>query len=250
MSEDDRIHQSSERRLEQIRAERGVPVRRAPLAVGALIGGALGVYFSDVSTQLLAVVRNGLASSGLPRTMNGSDELCSMLLMIANISWPALLGGLLGTITASLLQTGGRVRKNFAEGLRFQTLGVNAAGGASARMVWALVMIASAGCVITVKWPSLAAIPAMTLHGAVAAATGVILDSVCAALICGSLFAVADVWLARWRWERNTWMTESEAREERRRNDGDPEVKARRQQLLRRRVTGDARRKEVREQTA
>ncbi|NBX31956.1 MAG: hypothetical protein EBR07_04405, partial [Planctomycetes bacterium] len=60
MSSEERTHQSGEMRLERIRSEHGVPVRRSPIAVGALIGGALGAWASNVPQQLLETVRGGL----------------------------------------------------------------------------------------------------------------------------------------------------------------------------------------------
>ena len=56
MSEE-RTVASGERRIERIRAERGMPVRRAPIAAGALVGGAFGAWAAEMPVRLLGEVR-------------------------------------------------------------------------------------------------------------------------------------------------------------------------------------------------
>ena len=65
----------------------------------------------------------------------------------------------------------------------------------------------------------------------------------------GAALAIADVAVARWRWERGTMMTAAEAREERRASDGDPEAKQRRRHAARR-IAGTVRGKELRGKAA
>jgi flagellar biosynthetic protein FlhB len=90
----------------------------------------------------------------------------------------------------------------------------------------------------------------MPIDRAVESAGRITLDAVLAALGAGIVFALADVAIARWRWERSTRMSDTEAREERRRADGDPEAKSRRMAAARRTAAGLARGKDLRGQAA
>ena len=89
MSEE-RQNQSGERRLERIRAEHGMPVRRAPIAVGALVGGALGAWMAGVPAQLLVTVREGIAASASVAALDGAGSVRSLILQVAAAAWPAL----------------------------------------------------------------------------------------------------------------------------------------------------------------
>jgi hypothetical protein len=89
MSEE-RQNQSGERRLERIRAELGMPVRRAPIAVGALVGGALGAWMAGVPAQLLVTVRDGIAASASVAALDGAGSVRSLMLQVAAVAWPAL----------------------------------------------------------------------------------------------------------------------------------------------------------------
>jgi hypothetical protein len=248
MSEDRNV-QSGERRLERIRAERGMPVRRAPIAAGALVGGALGAWIAGVPAQLLATVRAGIVGAAVVAPADGGDAVRGLVTQVAAIAWPAFLGGLAGATVGALAQTGFRVRSSLG-GWRMQLPSASAAGGAPVRLAWAFVITGAAACAVWAEWPRVASMPAMPIDAAVSSAAHVMLDAVLAALGAGAAFAAADVALARWRWERATRMTDAEAREERRRADGDPETKSRRMQAARRTAAGLARGKELRGQAA
>lgn len=252
MSSEERNHQSGERRLERIRAEHGVPVRRSPIAVGALVGGALGAWASHVPAHLLETVRDGLQLSGNGAPADGAASIREMVFAVAAISWPALACGLAGAVSGALVQTGFRVRSSLGSSLAFRLPSVNGAGGAVARLSWALVLIGAAAWAVTAHWARLSSLPALPIAAAVESAARIVLDALLAALAAGVAFAVADVAIARWKWERSTRMDDAEAREERQRTEGDPNAKARRRAHARGmtnvNATGIARGKDLREQ--
>lgn len=252
MSSEERTHQSGERRLERIRAEHGVPVRRSPIAVGALVGGALGAWASHVPAHLLETVRDGLQLSGNGAPADGAASIRSMVFAVAAISWPALACGLAGAVSGALVQTGFRVRSSLGSSLAFRLPSVNGAGGAVARLSWALVLIGAAAWAVTAHWARLSSLPALPIAAAVESAARIVLDALLAALAAGVAFAAADVAIARWKWERSTRMDDAEAREERQRTEGDPNAKARRRAQARGmtnvNATGIARGKDLREQ--
>ena len=249
MSEE-RPNQSGERRLERIRAEHGMPVRRAPIAVGALVGGALGAWMAGVPAQLLVTVRDGIAASASVAALDGAGSVRSLILQVAAAAWPALAGGCAGAMTGALLQTGFRIRSSIGGTWRVRMPELGAAGGGVARMAWAVVLMAAGAWSLAVQWPRVAQLPAMPIDRAVESAGRITLDAVLAALGAGIVFALADVAIARWRWERSTRMSDAEAREERRRADGDPEAKSRRMAAARRTAAGLARGKDLRGQAA
>lgn len=240
---DERTVASGERRIERIRAERGMPVRRAPIAVGALVGGALGAWAAGVPAQLLAVVRDGVAAAGSTARADGAAEVRSMVLGVAAACWVPMACGLAGAVLGAAAQTGGRVRwLRPWQGVRVP--GRGAAPGSVGGAAWSIAVVGAAALAIAYGWPRLAALPAMSLQAALATASGLVLDAVLAALGACALVAAADVAIARWRWERATRMSPEEAREELRRSDGDPALKSRRRDAARR-IAGAARGKEA-----
>jgi len=228
MSSEERTHQSGEMRLERIRAEHGVPVRRSPIAVGALVGGALGAWASNVPQQLLETVRGGLKLAGNIAPADGAAALQNMVLSVAAIAWPALACGLVGAIVGALVQTGFRVRSSLGASIAVRLPSAKAAGGAVARLSWAVVLIGAAAWAVFAHWPRVSSLPALPIALAVESAARIVLDAVLAALAAGVVFAAADVAIARWKWERSTRMDDAESREERRRTEGDPNTKSRR----------------------
>lgn len=230
---DERTVASGERRVERIRAERGMPVRRAPIAVGAVVGGALGAWVAGVPGQLLAVVRDGVAGAASTAPADGAGEVQAMVLQVAATCWVPLACGVAGAVLGALAQTGGRLRwLRPWSGLRMP--GRGAALGGIGRAAWALAVVGAAALAVGCGWPRLAALPAMTLHAALASASSLVLDAVLAALVACSAVAAADVAIARWRWDRAARMSPEEAREEHRRSEGDPALKARRRDAARR----------------
>lgn len=235
MSSDERVIPAGERRIERARATHGMPVRRAPIAVGALAIGALAAWGGQVPQALLALVRQRLAGAGdaaMPGSGNlalGEEALRSLVMDVASAAWPALLGGVVGAALGALLQTGFRLRAPASGGRARLHSPAAAAAGAVARLAWAIVLGAAAASAIAMDWPRVAAMPQMPLSAASDAAGRVVLDAVLAALGAGSVLAIADVALARWRWARALQMTPEEAREERRSTEADPAVRGRRQ---------------------
>lgn len=246
---DDRTVPSGERRLERIRAERGVPVRRAPIAACALVGGALGAWAGDVHGRMLEVVRGGLAGAGSVIVPDGASAVREALLPVAGAIAVPVACGIAGAALGAGAQTGFRLRAVAASPWRLRMPGAADAGGAAARTAWAIAILLAAAAAVAVDWPRVASIPALPLAAALDAAAAVALDAVFAALGSCAALAIADVAVARWRWERGTMMTAAEAREERRASDGDPEAKQRRRHAARR-IAGTVRGKELRGKAA
>ena len=240
---------SGERRLERIRAERGMPVRRAPIAACALVGGALGAWAGDVHGRMLSVVREGLAASGSVALPDGGATVRDTIVSVGCATAIPLACGAAGAAVGALSQTGFRVRAVGAAPWRVRVPGAAEAGGAFARMAWALTVMIAAGGAVALGWQRIAAIPALPLAAGLDAAAAVALDAVLAALGACAALAIADVALARWRWERATRMTADEAREERRGAEGDPDTKQRRRHAARR-IAGTVRGKELRGKAA
>jgi flagellar biosynthesis protein FlhB len=160
------------------------------------------------------------------------------------------------------MQTGFRVRSSLGASIAMRLPSGKAAGGAVARLSWALVLIGAAAWAVFAHWSDVSALPALPIAAAVASAARVVLDAVLAALAAGVVCAAADVAIARWKWERSTRMDDAEAREERRRTEGDPNTKSRRTSQARNitraqgrgmttvTAAGAARGKDLREQAA
>jgi len=235
---------SGERRLERIRAERGMPVRRAPIAACALVGGALGAWGGDVHGRMLEVVRDGLTASGSVALPDGGEAVRGAVATVASAVGIPLVCGAVGAAVGALAQTGFRLRTVGAASWRVRVAGAGDAGGALARMAWAFAVMLAAGGAVALGWPRIAAIPALPLAAGLDAAAAVALDAVLAALGACVALAIVDVAVARWRWERATRMTAAEAREEHRGVDGDPETKQRRRHAARR-IAGTVRGKEL-----
>lgn len=234
-----------ERRLERIRAEHGMPVRPSPVAIGVLAGGALGTFLGVTPAALVGLVRGGLADAGALHPLDGAAALRTCVGSVAAIAWPSLTCGAVGGAIGALVQTGFRVR---VPSLRVPSLRAPrvAAMGGPVRVAWALALLAAAACAVAADWSRIAALPAQPIHAAVASSAAVVLDAVLAALGAGVVFAIADVFVARVRWQRATRMTAAEAREERRGSDGDPGARSRRRSVARRMHAGMARGRELR----
>ena len=240
---DERTITPGERRVEGIRAERGMPVRRAPIAVGALVGGAAGAWASGVPAALVGTVRDGLAGAGTQASIDGPSHVRALVLAVAAACAVPLACGVAGAVAGVVVQTGARLRW-IRPSLAVRVPGRGAAGGSLGRLAWACAVLAASAAALAHGWPRLAALPAMPLHAALGAASRVVLDTVLAALAASIAVAAADVALARWRWARSVRMSPEEAREEQRRTDGDPALRARRRDAARRNA-GTARRREL-----
>jgi hypothetical protein len=215
------------------------------VAIGALVGGAAGVWMADVAGALGHGVRDGLANAGAVAAVDpsmGAAAVRAVANAVASAAWPAMVGGVLGAAVGALVQTGGRLRVPGAGARPRMQSPMAAAAGATARIGWAAVLGGAAAAALAADWPRVAVLPSLGLAAAVGAAGRIAMDVVAAALVAGCALAVADVALARWRWERALRMTPEEAREERRAAEGDPDARMRRRAAARRmRVPADAR---------
>lgn len=242
---DEREIMPGERRLERIRAEHGMPVRQSPVAIGVLAGGALGTLLGVDPAALVGLVRGGLADAASLHVPDGAAVLRACIASAAAVAWPSLACGAAGGAVGALVQTGFRVR---VPSLRMPSLRAPrvAAMGGPVRVAWALALLAAAACAVAADWTRIAALPAEPTRAAVASAASVVLDAVLAALGAGVLFSMADVLVARVRWQRAVRMTAAEARDERRGTDGDPGTRSRRRSVARRMHAGMARGRELR----
>lgn len=240
---------SGERRLDRIRAEQGVPVRQAAVAIGVLAGGAAGTALGGVPEALLGTVRDGLAGAGSAEAVDGAGAVRASLASVAWIAWPSLVGGLAGGAAGALAQTGLRVRLLRLRPPTPRALRIEALGGPM-RVLWALALVSAAAGAVAADWAAVSALPAQPLAAAIGAAAGIVTDAVLAALGAGLLFALCDVLAARRRWERATRMTADEAREEHRHSDGDPAGRSHRRSVARRMHAGLARGREARASAA
>lgn len=237
MSETERSIPAGERRLERIRATHGMPVRGMPVAIGALVGGALGVWAAGVVGVLGAAVRDGLSQAGSAGAVDpamGAESVRAIALGVAAAAWPAMVGGVLGAALGALVQTGGRLRVPGSGARSRLAAPTTAAAGAFVRIGWAAVLAGAASAALAADWPKLAALPRLPLEDALRTAAGIATDVVAAALVAGCALAVVDVAWARWRWTQAAQMTPEEAREERRAAEGDPDARGRRRAAARR----------------
>lgn len=249
MSDGDRTVLPGARRLGRMRDEIGVPVRSSPIGALALVGGAAGLWWGGAGASAVEFVSRSLATAGaVGPGLDGTADVRSALLAVARLAGPACIGAAAGASLGCLVQGAGRWRPRRRG--RPGRPSVSSAGGAAARALWAMAMTAAAAAAVSMHAGRLAAMPAMPFRDGLQAAGSMVLDAVLAALAAGAVFAVADVALARWRWARAARMTAAEAREERRLEDGDPSLRARRRAAGRTMIAGPARRKDHRAEAA
>jgi len=213
------------RRIERIVRERGVPIRRAPVAAGALLGGVAGCWTGGTGGALLESVRTGLAGAGIAPARD-AEAAAWMADAMAAAAWPAA-GALLGALLGAVVQGAGPWRPMRGGGVRMPG-GAAALGGGAVRVASGACMMAAGGAVLWSSWQRLGSLPSVDLAGALEQAGEVVIDAVAAGLGVGLAFAAADVAVARWRFARSMRMNAAEAREEQRLEHGDPAWRARR----------------------
>jgi hypothetical protein len=254
MSDGDRDVLPGARRLERIRDEFGAPVRSSPIGALALVGGAVGLWWGGTAASAVDLVARSLSSAGAVGNaidgsgIDGVGGLREAVLASLRLAGPACVGAAAGAWLGAFVQGAGRWRPRRRGRPGGPTAA--AAGGAAARALWAVTMMGAAAAAVTLHAGRLAAMPAMPLRDGVQAAGAIVLDAVLAALASGAAFAVVDVMIARWRWARAARMTAAEAREERRLEDGDPSLRARRRAAGRTMIAGSARRRDQRAEAA
>lgn len=226
---DERTIDAGPRRIERLRERHGVPVRAAPCAIAAIACGIVAAWAFDVPGRLLAGVVDGLRVAGqaAPRGvgLDGAAEVRDVVGAVIAACWPVAAASLAGAWIGAALQGAGRwspVRR----GRRALVPTAASAGGAAVRAAWGVGMSAAAAAAVWMHWPAIATLPALGLGAALARAAPVVTDALLAAVGTGLAVAAIDVGVARLRWSAAARMDTAEAREERRLEDGHPEVRA------------------------
>lgn len=237
---DDRTIPAGERRLDRARMQGFAPVRRIPVALCGVVGGALGALLADLPSRLAEQLQRGLAQAAeAPMSQPASPPasaiaapLADAMLSVLAAAWPALLGGVLGVLAGTLLQTGGALawrRPSFDMAARLaQMSGPGAWGRAVSGLLGVTAALCVAGAVVVAEWNTLATAARAPLAAGVAEASGVVVRAVLAALVTLVALAAADLWLARRRWRTQLAMTPTEAQEESRAAEGHPQTRQRR----------------------
>lgn len=233
---DDRTIPAGERRLDRARMQGFAPVRRIPVALCGVVGGALGALLADLPSRLVEQLQRGLAQAAeapvSPPASAIAAPLADAMLSVLAAAWPALLGGVLGALAGTLLQTGGALawrRPSFDMAARLaQMSGPGAWGRAMSGLLGVTAALCVAGAVVVAEWSTLATAARAPLAAGVAETSGVVVRAVLAALVTLVALAAADLWLARRRWRTQLAMTPSEAQEESRAAEGHPQTRQRR----------------------
>jgi hypothetical protein len=238
MSEE-RTIDAGPRRLERLRERHGAPVRAAPCAIGAITAGLAAAWAFGVPARLLGEVSEGLRAAGHAGLsgggVDGAAEVRSVVAAVAAACWPVPAAALAGAWLGAVVQGAGRW--SLVRGARRPAVPTAASlGGATVRAAWGVAMAASAAAVVWMHWPAIAALPALGLGAGLARAAPVVTDALLAAVGAGIAVAAVDVAAARLRWRASARMDTAEAREERRLEDGHPEVRAQRRAAARRTV--------------
>lgn len=238
MSEE-RTIDAGPRRIERLRGRHGAPVRAAPCAMGAIAGGLAAAWAFDVPGRLLVEVSGGLRAAGLVGLagggFDGATEVRSAVGAVAAACWPVPASALAGAWIGAALQGAGRWSFVRA-GRRTPVPTVTTLGGAVVRAAWGVGMAGAAAAAVWMHWPAIAALPGLGLGAGLARAAPVVTDALLAAVGAGVAVAAIDVAAARMRWRAAARMDTAEAREERRLEDGHPEVRAQRRAAARRTV--------------
>lgn len=225
---DERSVEPGERRVRSVRREHGVPVRPGPVAAGALVGGALGTWASDLPGRLLASVELGLGAAPRLAVPEGGAAVRSLLAAVAAAAWAPVLAAAAGAACGALLQTGGNIRRVAPRAERWRAPSVRAVATVPLRAVAALAVLAAGASAVVADWPLVAALPALPLGPALSSSAAVAGDAIAAAFVALVLVAAADAAAARWSWRRSLRMTAEQAREEHRGTEGDRSLGRRR----------------------
>lgn len=256
MSHDDRSIPATERRLLQARQRGMMPVRRAPIALAGVAGGALGAAMSGGPNALLGMLERALgtglspswagaggsigavsASGAVGAAGDPGAQVAAIIGATLAVSWPVMAGGVVGAALGAAAQTGGMLswnRPRGSLGARLLSMsGPGAWGRAASGLAWTLAAMATAGVALWSQWATIASLPNMPLAGAARASVGVASVAVLAAFASLAAIAIVDALLSRARWQRSLAMSPQEAREEQRATDGDPLVRNHRRRAAR-----------------
>ena len=232
----DRTEAATPRRLERARQEGRAPVSRelTMLAVLACGGGA-----AMLTADNLAPFAQRLA--GLMEAASLRDAtLDAPLLLLARTVLPVAVACLLGAAAATLLQTGfllhaGGLRPQFSRidpraGLR-RLFGTDALVEAGRSLLKLTAFAVASWTALLPLWPALR----LSYLRAPQAVPGTILSAIirllAAALLVQAASAGFDVFWARHRHARSLRMSRQEIRQEHRKSEGDPKIKARIRQI-------------------
>lgn len=238
MSDDgDRSIPAGDRRLARAREQGAVPVRRGLVALGGLAGAASASALFGTAGSLVALVRERLALAGTATTLDAAGEMAALVGDAMIAAWPAMVGGVLGVLGATLAQTRGvlvwrRPSADLAARLRSMS-SPRAAARALGGLVWVIAAAIAAGAALAWQWPLVAALPRMPLARAVGEATQVIVVVCASTLAALAVCALADMALARRAWRKGLALTPEAARQDERMHEGDPALRARRRRAAR-----------------
>jgi flagellar biosynthesis protein FlhB len=230
---------ASERRLLRARERGMAPVRRAPIALAGVLGGALGAavawWQGGLTEGLAATLGAGL---GVDAVRDPAEPFIALIGGVLRVAWPAMAGGVAGAVLGAMAQTGGRLSWNRPRGsLGARLAGMSGAGAwgrAGGAVLWTSAAALGAGGVLRLEWAAVAALPRLPLERAVPACARVAVAAVAAAFALLAVLAVLDAAWARLRWQRSLALSPEDAREEARATDGDPNLRATRRRAARR----------------
>jgi flagellar biosynthetic protein FlhB len=249
MAEDsdlERTEPASSRRLEKAREEGQVARSRELSTFLLLITGGAGAWwlggravagFQDLVRRALDIDPRLAFDSGLATSRLGElsieafiiiAPLFGLLLVVAAAS-PMLLGGWLFSTTALVPDF---TRLNPLKGIARMFSSQGLAELAKAALKAALVA-GIAGWVVWANHASVFALLGQSPEAGIAMTGGLVAESFVAIVCALALIAAADVPWQMWQHASNLRMTREEVRQERKEQDGDPQIKARIRSLQR-----------------
>jgi flagellar biosynthetic protein FlhB len=242
-----RTEAPTQRRREEARAQGQVAVSRDLTSSLVLLAGLAGLALlaQTLGAGLLERVRHDVLLAG--RLTDLGQLQAQGLLAAAMGRGLELVGFLLGlvfliAVAAGVVQVGVQVtpavlafqweRLSPARGWA-KILSVNAGMAGLISLVKVAAVLGVAYAVLRPRWDELAAVPDSTLPAVAAQVWGIILRLGLAVAGALALLGLADYVWQRWRFEQSLRMTRQELKEEVKREEGDPQLKARIRKLQR-----------------
>lgn len=235
--EGDRSIPAGDRRLARARERGMVPVRRGLVALGGITGAASASALFGTAGTLVALLRQRLSVAGTTTTLDAAGDTAALVGDALVAAWPAMVGGVLGALAATLVQTRGvlvwrRPSADLAARLKSMS-SPKAAARAFGGLVWVIAAAVAAGAAMAWQWPLVAALPRMPMARAVGEATQVIVVVCASTLAALAVCALVDMVLARRAWRQGLALTPEAARQDERVQEGDPALRARRRRAAR-----------------